>query len=318
MTPNWLFPVLLCLMLIMPASALTITAEGVSSYSVVPETGYVIYQITVNDLPIGTNQTHTLVSGSGTYLLTIGTYDEWGYKNADITLTLPNGSVQTAHASALGLLIQNYKTNIQYVYPQAYSYGGILTVDLVLGLSPASATFNSGAIGWTPANTLAFTAASGNVGGSTTIYVEEMPTEDFKKNVLKYNPIYGLGNLAGQVFQWSWSAVLGFVSMIPVIGPVMVNLINTMGGIISTGFYWLNFTVSNFPAILCGVECLILMMAVINAPKGKNSFKKLASNIYQYNVAFVVGIISLVSLVWTWTKGAVEMIAAVVGALKPI
>jgi hypothetical protein len=317
MTPNWLFPVLLCLILIMPASALTITAEGVSSYSVVPETGYVIYQITVNDLPIGTNQTHTLVSGSGTYLLTIGTYDEWGYKNADITLTLPNGSVQTAHASALGILINGYKTHIQYVYPQAYSASGLLSVDLVLGLTPASASFNAGAMGWNPSNSLAFTAASGNVGGSTTIYVEQMKADDFKKHVTNYDPLYGIGNLGGQVFQWSWSAVLGFVSMIPVIGPVMVNLINTMGGIIQTGFYWLNFTVSNFPAILCGVECLILMMAVINAP-GKNSFKKLASNIYRYNVAFVVGIISLVSLVWTWTKGAVEMIAAVVGALKPI
>ena len=318
MTPNWLFPVLLCLMLIMPASALTITAEGVSSYSVVPETGYVIYQITVNDLPIGTNQTHTLVSNGNVYLLTIGTYDEYGWKNADITLTLPNGSTQTAHASALGVLVTSYKTSIQYVFAKNYSGTGYLTAHLVLGLTPASASFNAGAMGWSSTNSLAFTAASGNLGGgTTTVWIEELTKEEFEKHVLKFDPAYGIKLLADDVFQWTWGALLGFLNMIPVIGPVMVNLIGTMGGIISTGFYWLNFTVSNFPAILCGVECLILMMAVINAP-GKNSFKKLASNIYQYNVAFVVGIISLVSLVWTWTKGAVEMIAAVVGALKPI
>lgn len=321
MIPRWILPVLLCLLILSPAvsaDSRTLTAPGVSSYSMTADQGYVIYQITVDDLPIGTNQTHTLTAGDATYLLEIGTYDEWGWKNADVTLHLPNGSVQTDHVSTLGLVITGYKTTIQYVYPQAYSGSFISTVHLTMGLIPLSASFNAGAMGWNPSTSLAFTAVSGNLGGLTTVYIEEMTTKDFQKNVVNYNPIYGLTNLGSQVFQWTWDAVLGFIGMIPVIGPAMVSMINTMGGIISTGYFWLNFVVSNFPAILCGVESLILMMAVINAGKGKNSFGKLARNVYEYNVAFALGCIGLASVVWTWTRTAVQMVAAVVNALKPI
>ena len=321
MIPRWILPVLLCIMILSPvvsADSRTLTAPGVSSYSMTADNGYVIYQITIDDLPIGTNQTHTLTAGGATYLLEIGTYDEWGYKNADISFTLPNGTVQIDHVSTLGILITGYKTSIQYVFPQSYSGSFISTVHLTMGLVPLSASFNAGAMGWNPSTALAFTAVSGNLGGTTTVYIEEMTVSDFQKNVVNYNPVYGITNLGSQVFQWTWDAVLGFIGMIPVIGPVMVNLINTMAGIISTGFFWLNFVVSNFPAILCGVEALILMMAVINAGKGKNSFGKLAGNFYRYNLALILGCIGLANTVWDWTRTAVEMIASVVNALKPI
>lgn len=321
MTPKPFLPVLICLMLVLfaPVSALTITAESVGSYSVAAEDGMVIYQITINELPIGTNQTHTLVSAGNVYLLSIETYDEYGWKNADITLQTPNGSTQTAHVSSLGLMINSYKTTIQYVYPQAYSGTGMLAVHLTVGLTPASAAFNAGAMGWDPSNSLAFSAASGNLGGgTTTVYVEEMTGEDFANHVTNYDPVYGLGNLGGQVFQWTWNAVLGFISMIPVIGPIMVRMIQVMGGVLGTGLFWFIFVVANFPAILAGVETLIIIMALINAGKGKNSFSKLAGNIYRYNVEFVRGILTLVDLVWSWGKSAVEMITSIVNALKPI
>lgn len=319
MNPRSFIPVLLLLLILAgPAAALTITAEGVSSYSTVAEDGYVIYQITVNDLPIGTNQTHVLMANGQPYLLTIGTYEEWGYRNADVSLTLPNGSVQTAHVSALGILVSRYKTTIQYVFPQSYSGTDYWTIHLVLGLTPTTASFNAGAMGFDPSTSLAFTSASGELGDSTDIFIEEMSAEEFEENVVNYNPVYGIGNLGSQVFQWSWNAVLGFISMIPVIGPVMVNLINTMGGIISVGYYWLNFVVSNFPAILCGVEALILMMAVINAGNGKNSFSRLARNFYRYNLAFMLGAIGLANTVWNWTRTGIILVAKVVEALKPI
>lgn len=298
--------------------ARTLTAEGVSSYSMQADPGFVIYQITVNDIPIGTNQTHTFNTASGVYLLTIGTYDQWGWKNADVSLTLPNGSVQTAHCAALGLLINSYKTDIQYVFPQAYSAAGPLSISLVLGLTPVTASINSGALGWNPANALAFTAVSGNVGGKTTIYIEEMSMADFQNNVLKYNPLYGIKNLGSQVFQWIWDANLGFINMIPVIGPIMVSLIEIMGNVIGEGYFWLIFTIRNFPVILAGVESLILMFAVINAGSGKNSLGKLARNVYTYNLAFVLGLIGLTNIVWGWTKSAVEMVSLIVQALKPI
>jgi hypothetical protein len=206
---------------------------------------------------------------------------------------------------------------IQYVNPHSYSASTpVITVNLDIGLNPLAASFNGGSI-WNPSSAIPFTAVSGNFGQITTVYIDEMTATDFQNNIVNYNPVYGLSNLGSEVFQWTWDAVLGFIGMIPVIGPAMVSLIDAMGGIISTGVFWLIFVVMNFPAILCGIECLILMMAVINAP-GKNSFKKLTDNIVNYNKAFVLGVIGLADIVWNWTRSAVEMVAAVVNALKPI
>jgi hypothetical protein len=321
MKPFWLIPVLLIavIALMSPVSAVTVTAEDVSSYSVVADEGMVIYQIIVNDLPIGTNQTHTLNYNGQTFLLTIGTYTEYGiWKNADISLTLPNGSVQTAHTSA-STIVGNYKTTIQPVFAQAQS-GTIafLTIDLMIGISPAGAQFSTQPMGWNPSSAIPFSAASGNLGASSDVYVIEMTKADFQNNVVAYNPVYGLTNLGADVFQWTWAGILGFISMIPVIGPIAVGLLEVMGGVLGTGYFWLVFVVSNFPAILGGVECLILMMAVINAGSGKNSFSRLGKNIVSYNARFLYAVVTLVELVFNWTVRIVEMVASVVNALKPI
>lgn len=316
---RWILPILLALLMTSPASALTITAEGVSGYSVTAEPGMVIYQITVNELPIGANQTHTLTYNGYSYLLTIGTYtDSVGgvWKNADITLVSPNGT-QTVHASTLGIATQ-YKTTIQYVNPQIYSASmPIATVHLDVGMNPLDASFNGGAI-WNPSSALPFTAASGTLDGVTTVYVEEMTTGDFQNNVVKYNPVYGITNLGSQVFQWTWNSILGFVAMIPVVGPIFVQFFDVIGIVLGSVFFWLYFVVANFPMVLCGVECLIFMFAVINTGNGKNSLGRLARNVYQYNVAFVVGLIALVNVVKDWSISIVQTVASVVSALKPI
>ena len=321
MKPFWLIPVLLVVLAVSPGvSAVnsTLTAEGVSSYSFVADSGMVIYQITVNDLPIGANQSHTFNVGSNIYLLTVGTYEEWGWRNADISLTMPNGTVQTAHASGPAIFASKYKTQIQYVFPQIYSMEGAFSINLFIGMTPASASFYTAPSNWNPSTALAFTAASGNFDQPTTIYLEEMSEEDFKNNVVKYNPLYGLSHLGSQIFQWTWDTILGFLNMIPVIGPIAVSLIEIMGGILGVGWYWLLFTVQNFPAILFGVETLICMMAVINAGKGSKSLGKLGKNIVSYNAMFLYAIVVLVELVFNWTVKIVEMITSIVQALKPI
>lgn len=321
MKPLWLIPVLLVLLIAAPGvSAVnsTLTAEGVSTYTFVASSGMVIYQITVNDLPIGANQSHTLNVGGNPYLLTIGTYEEWGWRNAVISLTMPNGTVQTAHASGPAIFASKYKTTIQYVWPQSYSAEAAFSINLFIGLTPTSASFYTSPSNWNPSTSLAFTSASGNFDQPTTIWVEQISEEDFKNKITKYDPLNGIWNLGGQIFQWTWDGVLGFLYMIPVIGPIAVSMIDVMGGVLGTGYYWLLFTVQNFPAILFGVETLICMMAVINCGKGPKSLGKLGSNLVAYNAMFLYAIVTLVELVFNWTVRIVEMIAAVVNALKPI
>ena len=320
MTPRWISLVfLLGILMIGPAAALQVTAEQVSSYSVVAENDMVIYQIIINNLPIGTNQTHTLTYNGQTFLLEIETYTDYGiWRNADITLTLPNETVQTAHTSAT-TIVGDYKTTIQPVFAQAQSGTvAFLTIDLMIGVNPAGAQFSTQPMGWNPSSAIPFSAASGNLGASTDVYITEMSKADFQDNVVNYNPVYGLTNLGSQVFQWTWAAVLGFLGMIPVIGPVAVQLFEVMGNILTTGIYWVVFIVENFPAILGGVETLILMMAVINAGTGKNQFKKLGQNLVSYNAMFLYGIVTVVEWIYNWTLSLVRTVTDIVKSLKPL
>lgn len=320
MTPRWIVLVsLLFLLLAGPAAALQVTAEDVSSYSVVAEEGMVIYQIIINNLPIGTNQTHTLNYNGQTFLLEIGTYSDYGlWKNADITLTLPNGTVQTAHTSAT-TIVGDYKTTIQPVFAQAQSGTvAFLTVDLMIGVNPAGAQFSTQPAGWNPSSAIPFSSASGNFEQATDVYVTEMTKTEFQDNVVNYNPVYGLTNLGSQIFQWTWNAVLGFMGMIPVIGPIAVQLFEVMGNILITGIYWVVFIVANFPAIIGGIETLILMVSVINAGTGKNQFKKLGQNLVSYNAMFLYGIVCVVEWVYNWTLSLIQTVAQIVSSLKPL
>jgi hypothetical protein len=99
---------------------------SVSSYSVTAPDGYYIYEIIVDPLPMGTNQTHTLYYGGTPFILTIGTAQNYLIYNVfDISLTYPNGTVQTKEVTvtraSIGQVIgipTTYQTIIQPVFTE--------------------------------------------------------------------------------------------------------------------------------------------------------------------------------------------------------
>jgi len=323
MIQKWILPLLLCLLLAAPALAITLTAEDVSSYSVVADPGSVFYKIKINDLPIGTNQTHTLIYNGYPYLLTINTWTSYGlWKNADISLTMPNGTVQTSHSTAT-TVVGSYSTIIQPTMRADSSVlesatNMFLTVDLNIGLVPASAQFSTAPVGYNPSTSIPFTAASGNFGGITDVYVYQVTVQEFIDTIVTYNPAAGLGDLGSAVFQWTWNGIIGFANMIPVIGPILVSFLTLAGTVLSELYFWLEWIVMNFPAILLSIETLIMMMAVINTPKGKKSLSRLLRNIYQYNLAVAHGFMTLFNYVLVWLSTIVQVITSIVQALKPL
>ena len=329
--------ILLCLCLILiiaPAIASTITAENVGSYSITATPGHVFYKIKISDLPIGTNQTHTLMYQGSPYLLTINTWASEYYlgpvnvgglwKNADISLTMPNGSVQTSHTSAT-TVVGSYSTIIQ---PTMRSDSSVLesgtamffTVDLNIGLVPASAQFSTAPMGYKPETSIPFTAASGQFSNAqrTSVYVYQVTIKEFVETIQTYNPAAGIGDLGSAIFQWTWNAVMGFLNMIPVIGPLMVSFIEISGAPLTGLFFWLRWVVDNFPAIILSIECIILMFAVINAGKGKRAFGKMANNIFRYNVMFITGIFTLFIWVRDWLYIIIDIVAKIVQGMKPL
>lgn len=305
-----------------PVSAInaTISAEQVSTYSIVPPTGYIIYEIIVNDLPIGMNQTHVLNYNGAAFLLEIKTASSWVlFKEAWINLTLPDGSVQSAYASVWDTA-GNYKTTIQPVFFQPQSVTvPFLTVDLMIGLTPAIATFAGPwpGTGWNVSSSIPFTAASGNFDAVTNVYCAIMTPDEFQANVVNYNPLFGLKQLGAGVFQWAWETVIGFLNQIPVIGPMFVSILDIVGVVGGEILFWLIWFIDNAPSMIAALEVTICMAAFIMAGK-KPKPQEVARNIYEYNVAIGMGFIGLITTIVSLVSALIQVIVAIVEAIKRV
>jgi len=303
-----------------PAQAVEMKALQVPSYSFDAPDGNVIYQILIDQIPMGVNQTHTLTVGSATYFLEIQSSNPYGiYYDFDIAWTLPNGTTQNLHKSITRLPGAGYKTVIQPVYMQAESaYFVLMTVDLEIGTTnqSVSAGLNTAPAGWNPSEAIPFTSAAGEFSGtSTNVYLYSMTSADFVKHVVTYDPIYGLGNLAGTVFQWAWDAVLGFISQIPIIGPQFVSTIQILGAIVQEFLIWFVWIVQNLPLIIAGLEVTIGMLALVFAEKNPKP-QTVAKNFFNYNVAVAMGFIWSFNLIYVWLHEFIAMVAHVVQGLK--
>jgi hypothetical protein len=308
-----------------PVSAInaTISAEHISEYSIVPPEGYIIYEIIINDLPLGINQTHILNYNGAVFLLDIRTASSYViFREAWVNLTLPDGSVQSAYASAWDIA-PSYKTSIQPVWTQPQSITvPFLTVNLMIGLTPAIVAFSSGPVGkgplgWNVSSSIPFTAASGTFGAVTNVYCEIMTPDEFQKNVVNYNPLAGLKNLGAAVFQWTWDMVVGFLSQIPVIGPMFISgmqIVGIVGGVI---LFWLIWFIENASSMIAALEVTICLLAFIFAGK-KPTPEKVASNIWNYNIAVGFGFLFLITTLITWLGIIIQVIAAVVEAIKRV
>lgn len=306
------------LLLSAPVSAGVINAYNINQYSVTAEPGNVIYQIIIDPVPVGTNQTHTLNYNGATYGLTIGSATAWGiFHNFDITLTYPNGTAITQSVTDSGTLGNNYKTTIQPVFFQAEGLTlGAITVDLNIGLTPLSTNFGAPPIGYNPESAIPFSSATGNLGANTNVFVWEMTQADFTANVVHYNPLYGLGNLGSTVFQWTWTEVLGFINNIPVFGPAFLSLMDIITTIGGGALFWIVFIITNIPAFIAGGEIIIIISAFLT--QKKPTPEKTISNIFNYNVSAVKGFIWVVNMVWRWITDLIDIIVETIQSLKPI
>ena len=310
--------ILVLLALVGPAAAIITEAHDVNSYSVTAEPGYVIYEIIIDNIPIGTNQTHVLNYNGATFLLSINTYSSYViWKNADITLTLPNGTVQSVHTSAT-TVIGTYKTTIQPVFVQAQSLTvAFLSVDLMVGVQPLGAQFSTQPLGWNPSTAIPFSAASGDIGTNTNVFVHQLTEADFQNHVVNYDPLFGATNLGSQVFSWAWFGVLGFINMVPVIGPAFVTFLTFIGIVLPNLIFWIGWIIANFPAVLLSAETLMIMIAISSTPK-KGRITKTLENLYRYHVALFNGFFRLLEITRDLTVSIINVIVSIMQALKPI
>jgi len=321
---------LFSLLLIPPVSAEeTITSMDSSTYSVDAADGHVIYQIIVDDVPMGTTQDHTfVVSGGDIYHVNVVTSNPGPlhtHYNFDVVFTHPDGRTEKTSKCLDRLPWAKYKLTLQPVYTQAQGLSFVgLTIDLDVGLTTESMSvgLNTQPRGWDPSKGLSFISASGDYHGTATnTFVHVMSKKDFKEHVVNYDPLYGLKNTISTVtsaaFQWAWDAIIGFIEKIPVIGPQFIIIIDLLGILIIEFTCWLIWIVVNLPLIIAGGEVTIVMFAVVFA--GENSdVTHVAKNIFNYNVGAVMGFLWLFNLMFVWTTTLISMVTDIVKALKPL
>ncbi|MFA5346785.1 MAG: hypothetical protein WC294_01495 [Methanoregula sp.] len=304
----------------------TIDATDVSQYSASASQGNWIYGVTIDSLPVGTNQTHVLNFKGATYLLEINSVNSWVVNNDFwITLTHPNGTseiVHTSHSSPF----HTYKTKIQPVYAHREGYA-ILQFELDLGVSPMNVRFSDltdtttifdNAINPTDITTaIPFTSVSGQFSGETTsVYIYECTEKQFLDDIKTGNLLPNL-NLVGEVFEWTWGAILAFVGMIPVLGPMLITVMGFIGIVGGVIIFWISYVIINSPRIIAGGELLILVFSFLLAGKHPTP-ERFVKNLVNYNIAAVGGFIWIVGTVYDWTRSFIEMISGIVQALKPI
>ena len=323
MIPKNLFAVLLlALLLVSPVVAFDreiTTIEDVDSYSYTPTDGNIVYEIVVDSLPFGTNQTHVLTMEGGEWQVTINTWTAWSgtEKHTEVTIIAPNGTPSTQTASTWSIF-ENYWTQIQPVEIEVGTISA-LKVNIRVGLEPAGASMSYN-LPWDAQDAIAFTEVSGSFSGDETsdVLVYWTSEADFEKAIEKYDPTAWWVMYAGDIFAWSWEMVLAFLGAIPIIGPLFVSLIDIIGVVLTQGYTWALWLVVNFPAILLSVEGIIILFAIVTAGSGKNSFGKLWRNVYQYNVLFIASFIGVIMFVVNGAVTVISTIVSVVNGLKPI
>jgi len=315
-----LLVIVLALLLVpVPAAAFTsttINATDVSQYSISASPGHYVYEIIVDSLPVGTNQTHVLNFNDATYLLNIGTIHSWGINNDFwVTMTYPNGTVEMVHAGQTSIF-GTYKTKIQPVYLQLQGFT-MLQIDLAIGTNPTTVTF-SDLEGFSQdiKTSIPFTSVSGEFSGQTsTVYAYECTIEDFKQ--ITAGNLWPNLNVLGQFLQWSWEVILGFINMIPVIGPMLVTVLSFIQILGATIIFWISYVVVNSPRVIAGGEIIIAMFAFLLAGK-RPTPEKFVKNFVNYNVRSVTGFIWIVGTIYEWLRSFVETVAHILGGIKPI
>jgi hypothetical protein len=316
----------LCLICpVFAAESKTHELTNIAEYTFSADDGDVVYEIIINPIAMGKNQTHYLSYEGADYILTVGSAQSFVvYHTFDVSLEHPNGTIEHHTKSYTGISSGSYTLNIQPVYYHAQSLNPSFSVWVNVGLAPLKTEFyttppdvtsGGGVFSGTdvdPQSSIPFTDVSGTMGQETTVYIYTMTQEEFTNEVTTYNAYGGLKSVVDDVLSWAWSGVISFLNAIPVIGPFAVTFISYAGIILYEMFFWLSYLILNFPAIVLTAETMIMFAALINS---RDSLSSILKNWYGYNVSAIKGLVWFLDLVRGWIVSLIEMISNIVSSL---
>jgi hypothetical protein len=300
---------LIVALLLIPAGAFaeTQTFSDVYFYDVSVTQGMVITQVTIDNVPIGVNQSHTFYSGPDYFTLEVNSIaDEFAGVNYHSTfqLKLNNGTVTEELTMDKYSVSHDYKLYIQMIDPlEPGAMTNLLSVNLYVGMKPLTARFdlppNFGSYTEIP-----MTRVSGSTGAYTNVYVTQDTYEDFIS--LSQGSI---SHIVEEATGIAISAILSLIALIPFVGPHFVNFLTFSGTFLGEGGFWIGFVIANFLGLLFAAQSIIIMIACVN---GRFNPSKSIERIIAYNV----GIVHFIRLVYETLYNLILQTIQAIGSLK--
>lgn len=311
---KYLLGLLALFLLITPVGAINISGdysvqsfEDTKGIDVIPPENEIFMSVYVNNNPFGSNQTIYLDSGDKTYKLDISSWDNWGWKNFNVTLEYPNGTVDHEEFETFKPFAPNYDLKIQYAFFQVTA----IDIDLYVGVSPFEASIEHD---YDLTDYIMFDRVRAYSDHVFEADIYSVTEEQFKD--IQDDPKNLIGVYTGKFFSWSWGGVIWFCDKIPGgYGDYLVDGLSIAGVFIDNTFYYFDLLfVQYFEITIMLIETFLIGDAIMRRGGLDVMLKRFVDN----HVALVMFTMTIMGMAVNLVLGVVRAIAFVVNALKPI
>ncbi|AKB74324.1 hypothetical protein MSLAZ_1063 [Methanosarcina lacustris Z-7289] len=265
----------------------------------------------IYNLPANSNNTFLFNSYGKIYTLNVNSTKSWGWWTYDISLQNPNGTIETKKLETLAPAVSSWDLHVQYYF---LSGDSVFDLDVYTALLPLSATFST--ISPTTSSTLQFSGISGSSTEYFDMVLYATTDEEFaeqSENSLGLSLSYAVG----EVFSWTWDAVLSFVGLIPYIGDDLVTAILIASYIIDEIFYYFNlFFIEYIETTILTLEFFLITYS-LHRTRTKSPVKML-KNVVSDQIAMLEWILQKAKLAIDLLTTIIRTIADIVQSLKPI
>ncbi|MDQ1252560.1 MAG: hypothetical protein QG646_1681 [Euryarchaeota archaeon] len=297
---------------ISPASAVEeITQDHIKTFSLTAPDGLSFSGMEIYDLPANSNNTFLFDSFGKIYTLNVNSSKSWGWWTYDIALQYPNGTVTTTQLETLAPAATDWDLHVQYYF---LSGDSVFDLDVYTTLLPLSATLQTN--NPTTSSVLQFSGISGSSTDYFDMVLYATTDEEFaeqSENALGLQLSYA----AGELFSWTWDAILSFVGLIPYVGDDLVTAILIASYIIDEIFFYFNlFLIEYIETTILTLEFFLITYS-LHRTRTRSPVKML-KNVISDQIAVLDFILEKAKLAIELLVRIINAIASIVQSLKPI
>lgn len=309
-----------------PAGAVEeINQEHIKTLEVDAQEDLYFSSMEIRNIDSNSNVNLTLNKYGEIYLLNVSAqknyYTQWVF---DVTVTNPNGSVETKHLTNIAPLAGSYNLHIQsYWWQYNTSLAQVLDLNLYTSLLPVTAQtvyvgslVNSGAID--QANIDYTTIPFSHIGFTSSSYVDctiyAVNKEELAKQQNK-SLTASVTEATSDLFIWTWASLLEFVAKIPLVGghlsAVLVLTTMTLSSIIFyTRLLFIDYSETTFLTI----EFFILSYSFTK----RGSFWSKIKRVVDSHVKLIELTLNTAQAAVNLFSSIVRVVADVIQSLKPV